>query len=67
MEKEFSKNEVIGLMHENSKIAFNKIADHIEKWKMGWEETAQFLRETADLHDAQSMLSEVKEQLNIKA
>lgn len=64
MDKQFDKNQVLGLMHENSAFALYKIADHIEKWKMTWEETVQFLRETADLHESQSMLCEVKEQLN---
>lgn len=59
----YTDNEVIALMHQDTASALKKIADHIEKWKIGYQGTADFLREIADQKDAQAVVCRLRDEL----
>jgi 3'-phosphoadenosine 5'-phosphosulfate sulfotransferase (PAPS reductase)/FAD synthetase len=61
----FSKNRTIELMHENTAFAFRKTADFIEQHKYTGEMTVEYLRETADVLEAQAMVVSLRDELKI--
>jgi len=64
MKNEFTQNEIAAMMHENTSIALRRIADFVEKFKMGWEESASLLREIADETEAQVVVVKLRDEIN---
>jgi hypothetical protein len=62
--KEFTKNEALEMMYNNTANSLNLIADHIEQFKMDWQDVVVFLREAADELSAQNVVVNLRDALN---
>lgn len=62
--KEFTKNEALGMMYNNTANSLNSIADHVEQFEMDWQDVVVFLREVADELSAQSVVVNLRDTLN---
>lgn len=62
--KEFTINDTVALMHEDTALAFRRLADFIEKYEMDWQETVEFMREIADNKEAQAIVVKLRDDIN---
>jgi hypothetical protein len=62
--KEFTKNEALEMMYNNTANSLNSIADHVEQFEMDWQDVVVFLREVADELSAQSVVVNLRDTLN---
>jgi hypothetical protein len=61
--KEFTENEALEMMHKGESISLRKIADYVEKHKLGYQDVVAFLREVADEHEAQVMVIKLRDEM----
>lgn len=59
----YTRNQSIEMMHQNTAMAFNRVANFFEKYKYDTEEICDFLRETAEEMDAQALVVSMRDEL----
>lgn len=63
IKKEFTMNETVALMHEDTATVLRGIVSFVEKWKCEREEIIDFLIEVADNKEAQSVVVRLRDEL----
>jgi len=62
--KEFTKNEALEMMYNNTSNSFRKVANWVKESDMNKSEIIDYLIEIADEHEAQSMVVKLRDDLN---
>jgi len=59
----FTTNEAIVMMHKHEATNLRLMADHFEKWDYSMKQIVEYMREMADIHEAQIIVVELRDKL----
>jgi hypothetical protein len=63
MKKEFTKNEVCEMMHNNTAESLKTISFFVERWELDAKEIVEYLIEIADELAAQAIVVSMRDEL----
>lgn len=63
MSKEFTENEALEMMYNNTGNAFKSVAKFIEEYEMSKQEIIDYLIEIAEQHHAQSIVIKLRDDI----